>query len=167
MLILAIVAVILILTLQLGKAARTVPLWVAVLTGLLTLLQLLRELCAAERESRIVGTSDSPAEAAASGLSVRFLRASVAIAGEPEASVRAKELQVLLWLALFALCVDFFGFLVAAPVFMLYAFKIWAGESWMVSVGSALGMLAVVYAFLRLLMPGRLVEGLFWRWVGL
>jgi uncharacterized membrane protein len=163
--ILTAVAVILGMTLQFGETARMVPLWVAALT-LLLLVQLVRDLRAPSAAKR-PGTSQGVSGISSGSEQPLPAQTSEEAKTANKGPLRARELQVMLWLALIAFLVHLFGFVFAAPLLILLAFKNWAGESWAVSIGAALGMQGLVYALIRLLMPGRLMEGIFWRWLGL
>lgn len=165
LLLLVVVAIILGMTLQLGKTARMVPLWVVGPTGLLLLLQLARDLLAPAAQGR--REFDQRSSRSSSSLE-QPVQAQKAIEAEARGKgpILTRELQIIFCLFMTAVAVYTFGFLLTAPLFILLVFKVWAKESWLVSVVSALGTLCLVSAFIWLLMPARLVDGLLWRWLG-
>jgi hypothetical protein len=160
---LAFVALIFFLTLDLSRVARLVPLRVAIpVLGLLILQVLLDLLPAWEQTYRrwqkadLFGIGGLQEKA---GLQVHESAA--------EAPPRQRERSILLWsLALLAF-IYLLGLLVVAPLFTLLYLKKQAGESWLLSIVMAMGIWGFLYGIFVLTLHARLYEGQLWGWFGL
>lgn len=162
---LAFVVAIFYMTLGLGRAARMVPLAVAVPTMCLLAFQLVLDLC--PRLARKYGRLEKK-----DLFKVEPLRekSSARTASEPPAEEPAggdKEANVFLWLLAMLASLFLFGFLIGLPLYVFLYLKLRSGEGWLISSGMAAGVLGLLSLILVFALRARLYEGELWGWLGM
>jgi hypothetical protein len=153
-------------TLQLGRVARLVPLWVVLFTCVLLVWQTVEDFLDLPKARRLP-RADSPRSI---GEHTPAASCGDYIGSAPIRDAnrrRERELQTVSWMILGFLAMHLFGFIVAAPAYIVLNYRLKAKEGWAMSLGCAAGVLVVTYGLLRLLMPTRLMDGIFWELLGI
>lgn len=165
LLLFAFVALLLYLTLELGRVARFVPLNVVILTMGLLLLQLLLDLLPrlTRRYGRLEQIKPHRSEWVREKIRTSFTADPVVPAEEPQAT----QLSIFVWLLMMVSLVYFLGFLIAIPLYMLLYLRGRSGEGWPLSLAMAGAMWSLPYGLFHLVLRTHLYEGLLWRWLGL
>ena len=161
---LAVTALLLLLTLDLGRIARLVPLWVVIPTLGLLLLQLIVDvapskpegrhhprtpwLWMAARQTALGGTGTHPA-----------------VAG-PQSNVVHLPGRNFMWIAWMAVSIWLVGLLYAVPLYALLYLKTRAGQGWRSSIAVASAMGLILYTLIVHVLGKPLDGGQFWIWLG-
>jgi hypothetical protein len=159
-LLLGFAAVILSLSLGLGRVARLVPLAVVVPTLLLLLFQLLMDLLPglAEIYSRLERKDL---------FGVQEFRQITGKPGEEseDSGLRGRrERRVFLWLFALPGLIYLLGLLLAIPLFTLFYLK-GGSEKWLTAMAIALAICCLIFALSLIDSGARLYEGLLWNWL--
>jgi hypothetical protein len=160
---LAVTALLCYLTLDLGRIARLVPLWVVVPTLGLLLLQLIADVAPKE----IKGHHHSRAP---------WL---LAMAGQKQGSGKGIQMKVgrqpseahlagrnFIWISWMVISIYLLGLLYAVPLYTLLYLKSRAGQGWRSSIAVASSMGFILYALIVHVLGKTLNEGQFWIWIG-
>jgi hypothetical protein len=130
---LALVLLGLVLSLEMGSMAGMVPLWVSLLTSLLLLVQLMRDI----RHAWLRSPGPEAKHRLGDGFGLQIPPARQAGDGQVIKG-QGRELQALAWIGLFLLLLGLLGFQLAAPLCVLAFFKYRAGCTWPRSLALAL-----------------------------
>ncbi|HET9531918.1 MAG TPA: hypothetical protein VFQ92_16280 [Blastocatellia bacterium] len=162
---LAFVVAIFCMTLGLGRAARMVPLAVAVPTMCLLAFQLVLDL--SPRLARKYSSLEKkdlfkvePLREKSSALTESEQPAEEPTGGE-------KESNVFLWLLVMLASLFLFGLLVGLPLYVFLYLKLRTGEGWLISSAMAAGVLGLLSLIFIFALRARLYEGELWGWLGM
>jgi hypothetical protein len=141
------------ITLGLGSLARLVPLRVVIVTFLLILFQLLLDLFSRVTEKNCTSKQTDLLKSQA-----------FRVLGEDK-KIPAfwEELRIFLWLLVIPTSIYIFGFLISAPLFVFITLKFWFKESWLISLGIAVGLLCLLYGVFDIFLVTHLEGGIFWK----
>ena len=161
---LAVAALLFCLTLDLGRIARLVPLWVVIPTMGLLLLQLIVDIAPKEAKARhhpradwLLGTvrqtaiGDTGTHSAAAG---------------PQSHDVHSVGRNFIWIAWMVISIYLLGVLYAVPFYALLYLRMQARQGWRSSIAVASTMGLVLYALIVHVLGKTLYGGRFWIWIG-
>lgn len=162
LLLLSFILILFILTLDLGRVARLVPLKVVVPTLVFLVFQLVLELAPelAQKFNRFE--------------KIRFVkteqlreRTRITSAISVTRNLRAnKELGMVAWILSLPVFIYFFGLLIAIPMFMLFYLRWRSGERWLFSIVMTASIWGLIYGVFVIALRIHFYEGLLWNWFG-
>lgn len=155
-------AIIFHLTLDLGPVARLVPFYVVIVTLTLIVIQLLLDLFPRLTEKTGSLRQSDPQNKLIKDLSMNQPDSKF-INDRQNPPSFLKELEICVWLLFFPLLVYLFGFLTAAPSFILVSFRLWLREGWLISIATAIGLGSLLYGFFVILLSTHLEGGIIWQ----
>jgi len=161
----AFIALLLYLTLELGRVARLVPLSVVIPTLGLLLLQLLLDLV--PRLTRRCDSFELTRLYRTEWVREKVRTSFTSNPEVPPKESQTTELSMFAWLMMMLVLVCLLGFLIAVPLYTLLYLRGRSGEGWTLSLSVAGAMWSLPYAVFHLALNTRLYEGQLWGWLGL
>lgn len=161
---LAVTALLFLLTLDLGRIARLVPLWVVIPTLGLLLLQLIVDVAPSKPEGRHhprtpwLWMAARPTALGGTGIHP-------AVAG-PQSNVVQLPGRNFMWIAWMAVSIWLVGLLYAVPLYALLYLRTRAGQGWRSSIAVASAMGLILYTLIVHVLGKSLDGGQFWIWLG-
>ena len=162
LLLLSFVLILFILTLDLGRVARLVPLKVVVPTLVFLVVQLVLELVPklAQKFNRFEKIRFIESEQLRERTRIS---SAVSVMGKSRAN---RELRMFAWILSLPVFIYFFGLLIAIPMFMVFYLRWRSGERWLFSILMTAGMSGLLYGGFVIALRTHLYEGLIWNWLG-
>jgi hypothetical protein len=157
---LAVTALILYLTLGLGRIARLVPLWVVVPTLGLLLLQLIADVAPPRLNPRRPWLLMAARQMEIGGTGIH-----TAVAGPQSNDVRLAG-RNFIWISWMVISIYLLGLFYALPLYALLYLKTRAGQGWRSSIAVAATMGFILYALIVHVLGKTLDGGQFWIWIG-
>jgi len=165
-----IMATFVILSLQLGPVARTIPLLVGVPTLILVITQFFADVMHhwTKKIKKYTGGKilRDQEERAKTIVKDSTETSNKPLKKEEGKDIRTKELKMFSWiLSLFAL-IYFIGYLIAVPLFLMLYLKIYAKERWVISVGLTIIVYGAMYTLFIFFLQVPLWKGVLFGGVG-